>query len=242
MSREIKTDFEEVLSFFENYKADSVLKNEDACENIKKMHSVYYATLTTLSSLVHINAKVPNLSNAEILEGHQDSFWNYLEEIVSELGSTIFLTINGCYKAAKLTLRSSLENFFKLVGSINYNKIYSIKSTYEVIDKSGESVYFSGVPGKSIFDNLKNEYAKLCAAVHTANIEEMQTISSLGYFPHIDLKELSKISSLYVLLSKNYISMLSLIFKSEINLMHHRNRDIILEAIPRKIRPHILSA
>lgn len=64
--------------------------------------------------------------------------------IVFGCWTSTFLVTHGCYKGAKLLLRSSIENFIKAVCFDEYPDIVIKKSVYEVFDIAKASMTFSG--------------------------------------------------------------------------------------------------
>ncbi|GFM89090.1 hypothetical protein PSCICO_44890 [Pseudomonas cichorii] len=228
MTREIQQDFEAVKSFISAYTLQPLLNDAEAMKKISSSHAKYYAVLTLFHELKHTPPKVPFQHKDDKTSDHLESmFWLYLEETISELGSTLFLISNGFYKAAGLVLRSSLENFFKLSASFHHAEIYTTKSTYEVIELAKKSKIFESTNGAKIFNSLHSSYVELCKAVHTATIEDMQTVSALGHFPHIDKVKLDKLSTHYTSITSKFTDSLCLLFKDTFHKIHFKNRDII---------------
>lgn len=128
MTRAIQQDFEQVKLFLNEYRLHPLLQDQQALNKIKSSHAKYFSALTIFHELKHHNPALP------ISAEHSDTstkttmlFWAYLEEIISELGSTLFLLANGLYKPAKLVMRSTLENFFKITASFHAPEIYAKK-------------------------------------------------------------------------------------------------------------------
>ncbi|WP_457923355.1 hypothetical protein [Pseudomonas aeruginosa] len=229
MTRAIQEDFEHVQKFIGNYRLETLLSDDEAIKKIKSAHAKYFAALTIFHELKHKNPtlQLPPTNSPEKNIKLAGNFWAYLEEILSELGSTLFLIANGFYKAAELVLRSTLENFFKINAAFHTPDIFETKSTYEVIELSKNSEVFKSEPGTDIFEKLKSHYVTLCKSVHTADIENMQQVTALGYFPHIDKTKLAATSKAYVSITSKYVEILSLIFKDSSHEMHYKNKDII---------------
>lgn len=236
MTRATQEDFEHVKEFLHEYRMHALLEDKEALNKIKSSHGKYFSALVMFHELKHNSPTLPISSEpTDTQTKTNELFWQYLEEIISELGSTLFLLANGLYKPAKLVMRSTLENFFKISASLHSPDIYAKKSTYEVIELAKQSEAFKESPEKEIFGSLHSCYASLCRSVHTANPENMQKISALGYFPNIDSTELSETTKTYNLITSSYIAVLSLLFRETFHKIHYKNKDIIQSSIAKNI-------
>jgi hypothetical protein len=231
MSRDVNEDFIELKTFVKNYNLLDTNANLIFEKLLSIQHKRYFAVLTLLSELKHqnIQAVAPSVSDYESMN---KSFFDYTAESVSDLGSALFVWIHGAYKAARQVLRSSIENFMKGVGSTHSNEIVNLKNTYEVIDLAGELAFFKNSNNEYLFKFLKDNYANLCADVHTATIQNMMHISALGYFPNFNEKEAISFQKIFLRVSEVYASILSLLFKESYKKIHYKNRDIIANILP----------
>jgi hypothetical protein len=236
MTRATQEDFEHVKEFLKEYRMHSLLEDKQALNKIKPSHAKYFSALALFHELKHRNP-TPLISSecTHTKTKTIELFWQYLEEIISELGSTLFLLANGLYKPAKLVMRSTLENFFKITASLHSPDVYAKKSTYEVIELAKQSEIFKESPEKGIFASLHSCYVSLCKSVHTADPENMQKISALGYFPNINNTELSETTKTYNLITSSYIAILALLFRETFHKVHYKNKDIIQSSIAKNI-------
>ncbi|EPU3916161.1 hypothetical protein ACVWV7_000223 [Aeromonas hydrophila] len=227
MSRAVNEDYKKLVCFIENYSIHTAYDEEHLKKYIKPLHKSYFSVLTVMAELIHQDAQPQSLFSDREKEEQIDIFWQYLNESISELGSSFFLILNGCYKAAEQVLRSSIENFTKAHGSLDIKDIHKTKSVYTIFDlASNYSFFFDGV-GKVFFKKLKILYGELCSAVHTGAPKDMQAISALGDFPIMDSDRLISTHNKYLEVVKIYVSSLTALFVKNYHKMHHTNMDII---------------
>ena len=109
MSRRIKEDFDNLCDFFKKYSLAPIFEEKDFVKQISTYHKKYYSYLVLVIELKEI---VDNANYAPCMSQEQ---YNYVLESCSDVGQALFLVTHGCYKGAKLLLRSSIENFIKAV-------------------------------------------------------------------------------------------------------------------------------
>lgn len=142
--------------------------------------------------------------------------YEYLQESCSDVGQAFFLIFHGCYKGAKLLLRSSIENFLKGSCLDEDKSLPSTKSVYEVFDKSRATGTFKETKA-SLHAQLHNEYALLCQDVHTADVSHMASITALNHFPSFQKEDAGNISKMVQKIVPIYITTLALKY----NLVYH---------------------
>ncbi|PKD40451.1 hypothetical protein CWO84_09930 [Methylomonas sp. Kb3] len=234
MSRALKDDYSNLVEFINSYTLKDAYSDGDFDSAIKPMHKGYYAALVIMAELEHQGAQpVTPFSKAQ-KEVQTKIFWSYLTESFSELGSSFFLILNGCYKAAEQVLRSSIENFVKAHGSLDNEGLHQVKNVYEVFEISGATSFFSKGIGRDTHIKLNELYVNLCSSVHTGTEQDMQRISALGEFPAIDRARVLTASKKYLKIVKLYVSSLSVMFSEVFHKMHHKNRDIVTLSLSEK--------
>lgn len=134
MSRLIKEDFDKLCTFIKDYSLSDVLKIDDAKKLLSSFHKKYFAYLVLIEGIHH---KIEQYD--EVLKMSKEQY-EYLQESCSDVGQAFFLTFHGCYKGAKLLLRSSIENFLKGSCLDEDKSLPSTKSVYEVLIKQGRQV------------------------------------------------------------------------------------------------------
>lgn len=233
MSREIQKDFNGLCSFIENYNLNDIISNSEAKGYISSCHKKYYAFLVIVEEyrlLIDSDEFVPKLS---------DISFSYLQESCSDIGQAFFLSIHGCYKGAKLLIRSSIENFLKSICYCDDPSIIETKSVYEVFDKAKLNSVFEG-DRKKIHLDLHDFYAKLCMDVHTADKDHMESISALNHFPKYDKESCKSIQSIVIKLVVDYITVLALKFNDHYHHIGFANKEIlnsvVLKQYKRKIQ------
>jgi hypothetical protein len=239
MSREIQQDFKLLEDFIESYSLAENFSNDDFKLNLTQQHKRYYALLIFSAELNYQKFDPIELSNPSHDELKRN-FSNFLAESISEIGSAFFIWLHGCYKVAQQTLRSSIENFFKGIGSIQFNAITEKKNTFEVIELVGNLEFFKDNQNRPLFEVLKTYYGALCASVHTATFQNMQRISALGYFPHFSNENAKSVATNLISISENFLSILCLMFPEVLYTMHFKNRDVIIPILDRNTRQILL--
>lgn len=230
-NRLIQEDFELLKAFVANYK----LPNEDNLEyfkTLKRTHRVYFSVLELHSVCKGLEPLKSNMKS---------TFGQYLGESISELGSSLFISLHGCYKGSDQILRSSIENFLKAFGSTVHPNITTIKNTYEVIDKSGDALVFKTKEIKEKYQNLKILYSRLCAAVHTATESNMQNVGALGYFPYFEINASTKFMNNYIAVSSTMLDILCWEYRFAYAKFHYQSKDIIEVSLSKNIKSMIYS-
>ncbi|ENR0206280.1 TPA: hypothetical protein ACIX5J_004950 [Escherichia coli] len=182
MSRDIKLDFDELVGFFSNYSLKDVFKDKTLLAKVSLIHKRYYSFMCLVYCLQHLPSE--NMDNNAMLR---------LKESSSDLGTSMFLIINGAYKPANLMMRSCIENFIKSIGCLIDVSILEEKSVFKVIDTAGKHPVV--VTNYSFYETLKAEYSSLCSHVHTATEKEMTQMKALNAFPTVDQNKVAPLSN-----------------------------------------------
>src|SRR5436190_1776916 len=107
MSREISSDFSNLLEFIKGYSLHAHLGNADFLKILAQQHKKFFSYLTCVAELIHLSKDssiTPAISKKQLA---------FLTESCSDIGSALFVMTNGAYKASKMMLRSSIETFNK---------------------------------------------------------------------------------------------------------------------------------
>ena len=111
---------------------------------------------------------------------------------------------------------------------------------YRMFDNIKQLDFFSkNALALEIFNKIHQSYKLLCGDVHTATTQNMANISALNYFPSFDNKAADSVCKYVLSLIPNYLTLLLLKYNSQFHKFHHRNKEIIMESIPRIHRPII---
>lgn len=181
MSRELKKDFDELISSFSQYTLKSVFEDTEILGKFSMMHKRYYSFMCLVYCLHHLSKNKINASSMA-----------RLKESSSDLGTSMFLVINGAYKPANLMMRSCIENFIKSVGCLFDESILEEKSLFKVIERTGAHPVLGKNP--KLYEVLKTEYSSLCSYVHTATEKEMAHVKALNVFPKVDPAKVDMLS------------------------------------------------
>lgn len=219
--REINKDYQDLKKFINDYKIQSSISDIQFNGVLKRMHKRYYAFLALHHELMVEGGFTENLTD-EL----KDIFKFRIGEVLSELGTTLFLSIHGCYKASKLVMRSSIENFSKAVGSFVDIGIVNETSVYKVIEIAlSHEVFLKRAVVERNY--IKEKYSKLCEDVHTASIYNMQDIECIGSFPIADYQEFDLLGDVFIKLINSFTSVLIKIEPSIFHKAHHIRKDLI---------------
>jgi hypothetical protein len=240
MSREVNEDFAALLDFFNGYTLAAAASGEDFKRLLSSLHKKYFAFITVLSELKHQEARSTQVF-ASVDEGTKQIIVDYMTESASDLGSALFVSSHGAYKAARQVLRSSIKNFFKSIGCFENLNIIRTKNTYEVVDIVEGLAFFSSKENARLFNILKSTYSTLCADVHTSTSQNMEDISALGYFPNFDKDAAASFEKLFRKVTQAYVCVICLMFRSIYHGMHHTNKDVVSNALTPQVRKQLNS-
>lgn len=219
--REINQDFIELQKFINEYKILNLVPGSEFNDVLKKMHKRYFAFLALHHELLIDNGYIDNLPMEQ-----QEIFKYRISEVLSELGTILFLSVHGCYKAAKLVMRSSIENFSKAVGCLVNINIVNETSVYKVIEIALSHNVFSET-AMSEKNYLNEKYSRLCEDVHTASVSNMQTIECIGNFPISDFQLFNLLGDSFIKLINVFTAILIKIEPNTFHRAHHSRKDLI---------------
>lgn len=219
MSRLIKEDFDKLCTFIKDYSLSDVLEIDDAKKLLSSFHKRYFAYLVLIEEIHH---KIDQKD--EVLKMSKEQY-EYLQESCSDVGQAFFLIFHGCYKGAKLLLRSSIENFLKGSCLDEDKSLPSTKSVYEVFDKARATGTFKETKA-SLYAQLHNEYALLCQDVHTADVSHMASITALNHFPSFLKEDAGNILKMVQKIIPIYITIIALKYNFVYHSMNYNYKDI----------------
>lgn len=212
MSRLIKEDFDKLCTFIKDYSLSDVLEIDDAKKLLSSFHKKYFAYLVLIEEIHH---KIEQ--HDEVLKMPKEQY-EYLQESCSDVGQAFFLTFYGCYKGAKLLLRSSIENFLKGSCLDEDESLPSTKSVYEVFTFKETKA--------NLHMQLHNEYALLCQDVHTADVSHMASITALNQFPSFHNEDAGNILKMVQKIIPIYITTIALKYNLAYHSMSYNYKEI----------------
>jgi hypothetical protein len=110
------------------------------------------------------------------------------------------------------------------------------KNVYKVFAMAAQTSPFSPSPNRALFDDLNTWYGEFSEDVHTGRAVNMANVSSLSHFPHFNAKAAEKATVRIANVGAQQLSLLALVFNPTFHAMHHRNRELICENIPKALR------
>jgi len=221
MTKAIKTDFESLRLFINDFDLKESFKDEDFQKITSTYHKKYFSYLTFVEELA-----VATTGKNKVLGEEQQSF---LRESCSDCGQAFFLLMCGCYKGMRLLLRASIESFIKAISLDEEHNICSIKNVYEVFEKAkGISLFVDKDNDRmKLFHMIHGEYKHLCQDVHIAGKDNMEGISALSYFPAFDKDKSEKVSKIALRLMQCYITILAFKYNEVFHKIGFVNKEII---------------
>lgn len=233
MAREVSKDFDDLITYVKQYSIEELTKEKDFKDLLSQIHKKYYAYLTLLSEL---STLVDNKRYDNIILSDQ---YVFLQESLSDMCSSMFSFIHGEYKATKLLLRSSIENFIKGFNKDELPDLDKEKSVYQIFDETKKLDFFSTSTNKDIFERIHNEYSLLCADVHTATIKNMEKRTALNTLPTFNLLQAKRIVDSFHTLISSYSTLLIFKYNEQFHDFNYQNKEIIENAIPTEYRKKV---
>jgi len=235
MTRECSQDFILLKDYIANYSISCNLKEETYLQSAKQMHKAYFSL---------VNWHVEYQHQIDFFSGKYSSNGDVLarlSETVSDIGSSKFNWLNGSYKASRVMLRSAIENFVRAISSLNDEKQLKETSVYVLFDNAGDSIIFnSSSIVKNSFKALHSKYKELCKDTHTATAKNMENITSLVDYPKYMEGKSASTKDIFISIVKDILVILCISFNELYHKMHHRNKENILNSLPKATRQAVL--
>lgn len=153
----------------------------------------------------------------------------YLHECVADASAAYFLTVVGLYKAARASLRSSIENVYRVVVAEAGEDLAEFDSVPSLLEKAKEV-------SKTLNQNVRigtlyGLYGELCLTVHSASPEYM---SLKVPFEALVERSQSDADGNFVMLDSAFKTMNDLLFIELAHYLHlidYKNADLLRDAI-----------
>lgn len=230
MTRILKKDYEELVEFIDSYSLSNVTSSSEHINQLKSMHK----KLFSLSNLVY------SLQNGDKLNALlSERSYDYLNECISDLCSTLFMWLNGAYKPSKLVLRSCIETFIKSVLGNEDEAFLKLKNVYEVFEIASKIEFFTNHNNKVYFEKLNNQYSELCITVHSGDIKYNAQLCTLERFPSYDESLSLEVAKRFVLIAETITFLIISNFDDAFHKMHHTIKDSTLDGLPAKLKKDI---
>ena len=239
MTRECSADYKEIEKYIRNYNISSNLDNSKYTASLKLMHKCYFSVITWNSELKHrldYFLQLYPTCNTEIC--------NRISESVSDIGSSFFNWANGNYKASRVMLRVSIENYIRAISSMENKHQLTEKNVYHLFDIASDQKIFNSnnIPlVRRIYDSLHSDYKTLCRDAHTATNQNMENLTSLADLPAFQLDKSECTAVIHQRISKSTTALFCILFNDFFHKMHHRNQENILNSINSNYKPIIIA-
>lgn len=236
MSREIREDYLKLENYIKDYDLEKNLSKPEYADALKKMHKCYFSLVTWHAEMKHLEADF-----FELYVGINEEITSLLSEVVSDIGSAKFNWLNGAYKVSRIMTRAAIENFIRAISSTEDRSLREEKKVYVLFEKAKElKIFNTSAQVKTAYDKLHNFYVELCKDTHTSFAENMDKITTLADFPLYKKEKSKQASDIFINVTKNILFLKCSIFNQIYHKMHHKNRENIINSIPKTLRPTIL--
>ena len=239
MVRAVDDDFKRLVDFISTYSTSKIIELEGFVPSTRITHKHYVP-------LLQILAETNKLATSRELTFFGDQIGPYsksilyLQECVSDIGCSLFCSINGAYKPADMLLRSAIENFMKFAVGASAKKVYRMKNVYEIFELFQANKAFD-VVDKKVYELIRFLYVELCKTTHTASVTQMAKIHSLNSFPGFHQAK-------YGCWVKNSTQLIvafsAIIVAGNKNIYlgaHYKSREIIEAVLPKPVLRKILA-
>lgn len=233
MSRDINEDYKKFRNYLNSYNLKTLVSKDKFGSHSKQIHKIYFCILVFQAEFNQQISDGLFSINTQSLE--------YINESISNLGSSVFNWIHGSYKTSLVMLRLTIENFVRGVGStedinlLTEEVVHKLFDQYKMLD-----LYLQDLNQKNSFDKVHHEYKNLCSFVHTNSALNMEEIISLTTFPEFNREKSNKSKETIVKLNKELLFLFCKIFNEVLHNMHYKNKMIVLESIPRSLKPFLM--
>ena len=225
MSREVTNDFVRLRDFFANYTTAANIGNAAFVKFLSAYHKKYLAYLT------HV-AELSAYKTAPTLSGLCEKQYDFFSESCSDCGLALFDAVNGNYKASRLLLRSSIENFMKAISLDEDGTIDQESSVYNLFNRVKAVSFFAGSAElMTLFTAIHQEYKGLCMDVHTATVANMTHLSALKSFPTFDQKQADGVMRVAKVLINSYVTLLAVKYNAHYHSIGYVNKEVIENAV-----------
>lgn len=225
----IKDSVDEIDSFVSGLKFDSPLKDPEYSKSFTSCYKYIHALLLW----EHLLGSTPKgkLEPDALL---------HLRELLSDLSAVQTLVLTGLYKPARMMMRSSIENLLRVAALEQGFLVSGAKFTHELISLVKSSkLAAKGAPAAPELEAIVASYANLCAYTHAATPKFLALKIPLDTIHTFDKKEFLAIIDQLRDVSSRYNRILFTLYHHLLAKLHHKHRDYILDALPRKLKARI---
>lgn len=225
MSRRIGEDFAAFGDFLQKYNLNSFNVATKEANEYKAMHKKLYGLLIFVAEFSS--------------QGINTDSMPFFEELSSDLLLSLFCSVQGMYKPAKLQLRCSIENFIKALVMISTPDIIEETRVFTIFDIAKNDKHFITPFGAHKIEVLQNDYSILCRTVH-GDPSVMYPTSALALLPQYNDSLLHELSDLYIRIVENYLGLLYINYPIVVGSMHPDNNKDFLDCMSKSTKSDVI--
>lgn len=158
----------------------------------------------------------------------------YMRECVSDISAAYFLTATGVYKPARLSLRSGIENAFRVLISERGHQVSDFQSVPELVTAAKTCAKTENQRTRA--GNLYSQYGHLCLTVHSVDKKYMSLEIPFDKIINHDRFEFDNNIRELDTAIKIINQCLFVSLANHLHILDYRNADLIRDAIEAVIK------
>lgn len=226
--------FKKLEDFLASYAYKSLLANATFLTHLKKIHRKFHSLL-----ILHHYLSSKPIWPKEVVRSRE--FTDYLTETTSDISQSIFSFCHGSYKSSFLLLRSAIENFVKVIGLHQGQKVLTITVVHDLLQVvSATDIVAKNASVKANYSDLKHSYAALCSYVHTSDKKFMTCVTIVGEHPTFKKDKGGEASDLICKTILNFLVILSFMFWHDFKSgLHHTELDLLNDNLESEVKKRL---
>ncbi|MGA7437850.1 MAG: hypothetical protein WBW32_06935 [Luteibacter sp.] len=231
MSREALEDFAALKGFLKSFSYDALLADRAYEDILRGVHRHHLALLTALAELSTSETPL----GRQFLADYGTVGLTYLSEVGSDCSEFVLAIASGMFRAAGMTLRSSIESFAKSMSVADHPEVLKQTSVPSVFEIAEESAFFLSAIPNHAFSGLRAVYAELNHFAHTVGEPNIFGAHSAGSFPYSS-DTTAKLASLFAKVVRGYLVALVGGRRDLFDQFDHRNKAIVVASLTKPQR------
>ncbi|MBA2673011.1 hypothetical protein [Ramlibacter sp.] len=218
--------FDEYLTYLTSISFKFLIQDTNYKAASKRLHKRVLAFLV----LEHQVTTTLEQADASTLLGSAAPF---MAEFRSDLLSSLLIFEIGLYKAANMSARSGLENFFRVIAAQQGLDFRSVISVFDLIELTKQTpLRHQFIQYDQQLSTLISKYADLCKYVHSAGEEFLTLDRRLSEIPRWSSETGEAFVASLIQLVQAAISIMIYLNISSFRALRHDQRDVVLDALP----------
>lgn len=216
----------EALKEISNYISELKIKSDQISPNSPLQKKLY----KRFHSLLIWNEIITKIGSNEQLK-------LYITEATSDISTSYFLSYIGIYKAARLCLRSGIENALRVLVSAQNIDVTLLDTIPKLIQASKDSAQSD--EQKIRVDKIYEKYGILCQTAHSVSIDYMSLKIPLETVFANEEKTLKSNLEITDACLKIINEIFYTKFHLELNNIDYRNADIVRDSVETKVKKEV---